>query len=81
MSLSSCCVIDPKQEASCCSKDADSAAGFLGRFQSKHAELAKLVAEDGPAPGAARLPTGSHGFPRDLRILLLAHPGGQGTIH
>lgn len=44
MSLSSCCVVQSQNEAS--ATDADTAAEFLSKFQSKHAEVAKLVAEE-----------------------------------
>eukprot|EP00435_Cladocopium_sp_Y103_P016869 s1943_g4.t1 len=44
MSLASCCVVQSQNEAS--ATDADTAAEFLSKFQSKHAEVAKLVAEE-----------------------------------
>ena len=45
MSLASCCVVQSQNEA-ITATDADTAAEFLRKFQSKHAEVAKLVAEE-----------------------------------
>ena len=42
MSLASCCVVQNRGSE----KDAETAAEFLSKFQSKHAEVSKLVAED-----------------------------------
>ena len=43
MSLASCCVVQSQNEAA---TDADTTADFLSKFRSKHAEVAKLVAEE-----------------------------------